>query len=364
MKNSILIVTPRLSISGGVSSFWNALLPVLDNYDDITIDTFQIGGHGRNVIGSIVDQWNFKKKIQSHIDLTLLNPSLGSRSFFRDALLSKQLVSKNIPFIVFFHGWDLMFEKKVESQYISFFLKTFGKAKKIFVLSKDFKDKILSWGYEGEIFVETTNVDVSLISDFSIENKMKNIEVTKKIKILFLSRLLREKGVFETVDAFLKLSKKFDNIELTIAGDGKDLLELKETVKDSKNIIVTGYVEGQEKIDLFNENHIYCFPTFYGEGLPISILEAMTFGMPVITTNMGGLKEFFQDEKMGYLVEIKNIDAIVDRFELLLADRAKIVKIGQYNYKFAVDNLLSTVVSKRLIAHVKSAINNTKPLND
>ncbi len=308
MRNNILIVTPKLSTSGGVSSFWNALLPKLNIYNDLNISTIEIGGHGKNVFGPFVDQWKIRKTISNKIDLVFLNPSLGSRSFFRDALFAKQLINNGIPFVVFFHGWSLDFEKKVDVKYIRFFLKTFGQAKKIFVLSQDFKSKILEWGYKGEVIVETTNVDASLISNFSIDVKISEIQSTEKIKILFLARLLREKGVFETVEAFRQLNIKHENIELIIAGDGKDLDELKKFVKNDKNIIVAGYVEGQNKINLFRDCHIYCFPTFYGEGLPTSILEAMAFGMPVITTNMGGLKEFFQDGKMGFFVEPKNVD--------------------------------------------------------
>jgi glycosyltransferase involved in cell wall biosynthesis len=357
MKNNILIATPKLSTSGGVSSFWNALLPILETYEDISIDSLEIGGHRKNILGPILDQWNFKKKLNKQLDLVFLNPSLGSRSFFRDALFAKQLVKRDIPFVVFFHGWSLEFEKKVTDKYVNFFITTIGQAKKIFVLSQDFKDKIVQWGYTGEVIVETTNVDASLIGNFSLDEKISEIQSADKIKILFLARLLREKGVFETVEAFRRISNKYKNVELTIAGDGKDLDELKQYVQNDKKIIVAGYVEGQQKVDLFNDSHIYCFPTFYGEGLPTSILEAMAFGMPVITTNMGGLKEFFKDGQMGYFVEPKNINNLEKKLEQLLLNKENIIEIGKYNHAFAKDKLLNTVVAKRLHQYMLSAIN-------
>lgn len=355
MKNNIIIVTPNLSTSGGVSSFWNALLPVMGSYDDLTIDTLQIGGHGKNFLGPVVDQWNFRKKISNQVDLAFLNPSLGSRSFFRDALFAKQLVKKEIPFVVFFHGWSLEFEKKVDDKYVGFFLKTFGKARKIFVLSQDFKNKIMEWGYQGDVVVETTNVDSSLITDFSIENKIADLQTTDKIKILFLARLLKEKGIFETVEAFRNLTKKYDNIELTIAGDGKDFAELEEVVKDDANIKVVGHVEGQGKIDLFKENDIYCLPS-YSEGLPTSVLEAMAFGMPVITSKVGGLKDFFKNGKMGYFVEPKNVKQIEEKFESLLLNKDKIIEIGKHNYAYANEKLLNNVVAERMHGYIMSAI--------
>lgn len=357
MKNRVLIVTPRLNLVGGVSSYWNAILPDLRMDKNLKIHNIEIGGNKRNMIGPVVDQLRFRKILNLNFSLVFLNPSLSFRSFFRDAFFIKQLVKKNIPFIVFFHGWDLDFEKKVDKKYIIFFLNTFGKAKRIFVLSKDFKEKIIEWGYQGEIAIETTNVDTVLLKDFSIDKKLTYLKKTNTIKILFLARLIREKGVFETVDAFREIQKKYFNIQLVIAGDGNDLDELKSYVKGDNNIIVTGRVEGQKKIKIFKDCSIYCFPTFYGEGLPISILEAMAFGMAVITTNMGGLNEFFQNNKMGYLVRPKNVDELYEKIEILLLDKIKLVKIGKYNHDYAKKNLISSVIAKRIDNQIIDVIN-------
>jgi hypothetical protein len=111
MKKHILITVPKLTRAGGVSSFWSALLPVLKKYEDLDIDTLEIGGNN-NIFGPIIDQWHFYKGTNTHIDLAVLNPSLALKSFFRDALFARRLVKKNIPFLVFFHGWHLEFEKK------------------------------------------------------------------------------------------------------------------------------------------------------------------------------------------------------------------------------------------------------------
>lgn len=351
----LLLVLPNLNTSGGVSAYWKSLLSELKNYDDLNIETFEIGGHGKNLLGPLMDQWHLHQKMKNEFDIAFLNPSLGPRSFFRDALFARQLVKKKVPFVVFFHGWSLEFEKKVDDKYIGFFLKTFGKARKIFVLSQDFKNKIIEWGYQGDVVVETTNVDSSLITDFSIENKIADLQTTDKIKILFLARLLREKGIFETVEAFRNLSKKYVNLELTIAGDGKDFAELEEVVKDDANIKVVGHVEGQGKIDLFKENDIYCLPS-YSEGLPISILEAMAFGMPIITCRVGGLKDFFKDGRMGYFVEPKNVKQIEEKLESLLLSKDKIIELGKHNYAYATEKLLNTVVAERMHRYITAAM--------
>lgn len=354
MNNNITIVTPKLYISGGVASYWSSLLPLLIKRNS-SIKNFQIGGNGKNPIAIIKEQYKFKKEIKNN-SLVFLNPSLGFNSFFRDGFFAKQLISKNIPFIVFFHGWNLDFESKVTKKYQSFFLNSFGKAKKIFVLSKDFKNKLEEWGYKGEIIIETTNIDSTLLKDFNFEEKLDDINKTQSLKILFLARMLKEKGIFETIESFNNLSDNY-NIELFIAGDGEDLSEVKKISKNNPKIHVLGRVEGQEKIDLFSKSHIYAFPTFYGEGLPTSILEAMAFGMPVITTNMGGLKEFFKNEEMGYLIKPKNIKELTNGLEKLITDKDKISQFAKFNFAFAKKELLNTVVSDKIYKHIEEVIN-------
>jgi len=356
-KSNILLIVGNLSTPGGVSVFWNSLLSVFNKKNDFNFNILEIGGHGKNIFGPILDQWKVHKNIKSNttIQLAVINPSLLNRSFFRDGLFAKQLAN-NLPFIVFFHGWDLEFEATVTKKYTNFFLTSFGQAQKIFVLSDDFKEKIIEWGYKGEIIVITTTVDATLANDFSLKEKLeKSQSTTSTIKILFLSRIIKEKGIFELVDAFENLNKRINNIELTIAGDGEEFKQLKNLVKNKKHIRLTGYVEGEAKITLLKESDIYILPS-YTEGLPISVLEAMLFGLPVITTKVGGLKKFFNDDKMGYFIEPRSTTDIENKIELMLSDVDKLKEISKFNYKYAQKNLTNDVVTEKLSNHLKELI--------
>jgi len=345
---NILMTVSNLKLTSGVSAFWNSLFDAFGEYEDIKFKPLEIGGHGWNVFGALTDQWKFHKALDENVNFTLLNPSLLNRSFFRDGFFAKQLIRKNLPFVVFFHGWELDFEEEVEQKHIEFFLNSFAHAKIIFVLSEDFKKKIIEWGYKGKVIVEITNADAKLTEDFSLKDRETIWEASKKVRILYLARLIKEKGAFELVEAFEKLQKKFNNIELVIAGDGEDFVELQELVKDKKNIILTGDTRGEDKVELFKNSHIYALPSYYGEGLPTSVLEAMLFGLPVITSEVGGLKYFFQDEKMGYKVEPKNVDQLVEKLELLLEDRTNMKRISEYNFNYAKANVTNEVMAKRL----------------
>ena len=353
MPKQTLLIVPELASKGGVSAFWNALLLAFQKHNTLRFKTLEIGGHGKNILGPFLDQWRVHRVSPTLYSLAIINPSLLNRSFFRDGLFAKQLYRKKIPFIVFFHGWDKTFENQVDKKYISFFINSFAHAKTIFVLSPEFKTKLIEWGYKGEIIVETTMIDEQLIENFSIEKKLKKESKSENMKILFLARLEREKGIFEMIEAFQSLSKNLQNIELTIAGDGQDFQIIKELVKKEKNIKVVGEVEGEEKIKLFQESDIYCLPS-YSEGLPISVLEALCFGLPVVTTKVGGLKYFFQEGKMGKMVQPKESHELKEALYSLLNNRNVMNKIAKFNFEYGQKHLTNTVMATRLYPYFKT----------
>lgn len=341
MENRILVTVPNLKTPGGVSAFWNALLPEFAKIKGIALSTLEIGGHGKNIFGPLKDQFRFQKEAKRKHNLVLLNPSLGGKSFFRDALFARYMVKKEIPFVLFFHGWDSDFEKRIDEKYVKFFLNTLGKAKKIFVLSSRFKQKLLEWGYTGEVLLATTTINADLQSQLFTKTLPTN---DMPLKILFLSRLLKQKGIYETIDAFRNVKKTITNVELVIAGDGEEFEHVQKYVAGDSHIRLVGHVVGADKTELYKTSTLYCLPS-YSEGLPTTVLEAMAFGLPVLTTPVGGLPDFFQNGKMGYLVSVENVEELTEKMHFLLTQHDKRIEIGQYNYKYAHEHIVSAKVA-------------------
>ncbi len=342
----IVVTLPNLQIPGGVSAFWNAILPEFSHHKEHTIQPLEIGGHGRNLLALFLDQ----KKVNNaanKADLVVLNPSLGSRSFFRDGLFAYQIAAKKVPFVVFFHGWDLVFEKKVTKKYTSFFRNTLGRAACIMVLSKSFKSKLREWGYKGPVVVGTTAIDAGLLRSYSPEQKLRKLQSTENIKIIFLSRLIKEKGIYETIGAFLELQKSYPKIELIIAGDGSEYDKVVDYIESTEGIVLTGHIQGVTKIAVLEEGHIFCLPS-YTEGLPTVVLEAMAFGMPVITTAVGGLKDFIKPQ-MGLFANLETPLDLAQKMDQLLSDKSKMTQIGLFNHQYAKENLLAPVVAQKLM---------------
>ena len=354
----ILVAVPRLKIQGGVASYYNAISPYISSGK---IDFLEIGS-GCNLgcfLHPIIDQFRFRRAVkQKKPTLVHVNPSLGFKSFIRDGLFVWQAKRLGYPCLVFWRGWNKSFESVVERKYSLFFKKTFGQVDAFIVLASEFERKLRDWGVTVPIYRETTSVDEKLLCDVDVSAKWVNFP-RLGIKVLFLARLERNKGAFETVQAVKLLIDKKIPVSLTIAGDGDIRKELEKfacsLALTSQQINFTGDIRGENKVRVFSEHHVYCLPT-YGEGLPNSVLEAMAFGMPVVTRPVGGLADMFEDGKMGALDYGKSPEEIAASLEKLISDPEKMSEIGRYNAAYAQKNFMASVVAKRLIDIYSSLI--------
>lgn len=118
-----------------------------------------------------------------------------------------------------------------------------------------------------------------------------------------MSRLTGEKGLSETLGAFKAVQADYPYWNLCVAGDGPIFSWAKEMGKNHARVHFKGHVSGKVKKTLLSQADIYVLPS-YTEGLPTSVLEAMAFGCPVITTPVGGLTDFFKEGQMGYFVKL------------------------------------------------------------
>lgn len=350
----ILLTLPSLMDPGGITNFYNTILPYLINTRSFQINKLEIGStHGYlKLLHPVMDQLRFRKELLNNPSFIHINPSLNFKSFIRDGFLIWQAKRKKFSVLVFFHGWDKKFERCIKLKLLYFFLKTYGKADAFIVLASEFKQSLRNFGLKQPIYLGKTIIDDSLLVDFDINKKITNFNSKKQIRILFLSRLEKEKGIFEAIDAFYILIKKGYNITMSIAGDGKiryDIMTyLNKNLKLSQNIIFLGYIKNTEKANALINHDIYCFPTYYSEGMPISVVEAISFGLPVITTPVGGLADIFKDEKMGFLVSDIDPKNIADKIEILINNRQLMCKIAGYNYHFAKENFYASVIANYL----------------
>ena len=189
-----MITLPSAQAKGGVAQFYNALLPYLPE----SIETVEIGCTNRagGLFYPLADQFRFRWAVQKERPVLIhINPSLDFKCFVRDGLFAWQAQRMNKPFLVFWHGWDKNFEPVLEEKYLGLFRKTFGQANGHIVLASEFERKLKDWGVTAPVYRETTCVDDSLLLNFDVYRKWDTAKPLSLVKILFLARLERAKGV-------------------------------------------------------------------------------------------------------------------------------------------------------------------------
>lgn len=365
----ILIPTDfKLLVIGGVTSYVVNLMTHLEQSGITFCDwnnnnQYLIHNHSLRYFGKVKKirvKLILKTLFWKHVlkktspDIVHLNPSLNWNAFWRDSIIATKCIKSNIPFVVFIHGWNKEYERYLEtSGKLKIITNIFGKADKLWVLSSEFKKRLIEWGLPPEkIIIESTMVDDSLLEGCDIYKKLHSVEKEKKFQILFLSRVIKEKGIYEALDAYFMLREKGVPVNLTVAGDGLELPAAKEYVmsKGIKDVEFSGFVTGKEKIEEFKNADIYIFPTYHGEGMPITILEAMAFGLPVVTRPVAGIEDFFENGKHGFITESKSPKIFASLLETLIVNEALRHEIALFNYKYAQENFMASKVTKRIEA--------------
>jgi len=355
-KNDIkvLILVPHLQNVGGVSYLYNTLK--INQHD--TIDYFEVQGK-RKIAPAlrcfeilylyIAFLWKLPK-----YDVIHANPSLDRKSFFRDSVyvcLGKLFRKK---LLVYWHGWELEFEHKIRSKKVlhKYFQYTFANADMHIVLGCVFKTSLIHLGVRSNVIrIESNAADNSYL-DTGISKDREYGKDKSMLNLLFISRVEEAKGIFIAIDT-LKLLSMEGNFHLFIAGDGPVLADAKKRVAEENiaNITFLGVVKGVEKHTLFLQSDILFFPTYYSEGMPICIIEAMLYGLIVVSRPVGGIPDWVKNEENGCLVESRDAKHFADILKKLSSDTEKLKEMSAKNKESANKHFTPDALNKHLLGY-------------
>jgi glycosyltransferase involved in cell wall biosynthesis len=350
VRLKILLLTQDINGKGGIGNYFNILQPKLVNVD------YLINGTRLDEVGLFsgirrffTDYSAFLKMVKQY-DLVHINTSLRIKSIVRDSifiLLAKMYRKKTIVFI---HGWNHTIARITEKYFLWLYKLVFFKADAFIVLAKEFKEKLTKWGFRKNIYLLTTLVDDDLLKNFGPQQIKDRVIKNGQYHILYLSRIEKDKGIYESLDAFNIVNKELPNSHLLVAGDGTEFEACKKYASgmNIKNIKFLGFVRDDERLTAFQNADLYLFPTNYGEGMPTSILEAMAFGLPVITRAVGGIQDFFENGKMGVLLESNSTTECAKQIKNILVDKKTRIKVGSYNHQFIIDNMSASKVLEKI----------------
>lgn len=158
------------------------------------------------------------------------------------------------------------------------------------------------------------------------------------LKVVFVGRIVKEKGVFDLLTAFNIIKKEFVDLQLFFVGVGPDFELLKEDASTSEGVVFTGFVSNPS--DYLQLADVFVLPS-YREGLSISALEAQSVGTPSILSNVGGNVEISSNGESAFIFELHDTDDLTSKLRTLLSselERQRLKEISQSNFK---DNFTS-----------------------
>jgi glycosyltransferase involved in cell wall biosynthesis len=155
-------------------------------------------------------------------------------------------------------------------------------------------------------------------------------------RILFVGRFDPKKGITHLFDAVKQIHTNF---ELVLVGDGDQREHFEQRADNlNANIHFEGSVPPSEVDKHYRDATVFVLPSIEGEGLPNVVLEAMSWGVPVVTTDSGGLPSIVEDGETGYLVSMRDEAALADRVEELLNDPEKREYLSRNAWEFVREN--------------------------
>lgn len=171
---------------------------------------------------------------------------------------------------------------------------------------------------------------LALVNNPVVFPKLGNSRDKSKKIVLSLGRLEERKGTYDILEAAPLVVHEIPGVHFNLAGDG-DVEEVKKSIEGNswqKNISILGWVEGQEKESAFREASVFLLPSYH-EGLPLALLEAMSYGLPIISCPVGGIPDAIEDAVSGVLIEPGNVSAMVSSLINLLNDKKYSSKLGR-----------------------------------
>lgn len=215
----------------------------------------------------------------------------------------------------------------------------------IITVSKALKTKCIRINskFSKKTYVVTNGVD---INEFNIKSNEKQIlnkmkyEIKSKIRLLFIGNLIKEKGLYELLNAFKILTKYYNNkVKLLIIGIGREKGNfIKWCYKNNlaNEILFIGDVP-HNKIKLFiNFSDIVILPS-YSEGMPTVMFETMVCSKPIIITDVGGVREIIKNYYNGILIQPKSINDIVNKTQMLIDNKKLRYRIGINAYNTIIN---------------------------
>jgi glycosyltransferase involved in cell wall biosynthesis len=259
------------------------------------------------------------------------------------ALAAKKLFG--VPYIVWGRGSDVHLSRGYERFILKPVLK---KADAVIVLTEDMKKDVGAF-CDRDVSVIPNGVDLEKFNNLSKKDLRAKLQIGPDEKVItFIGRLHPVKGVLYLIKAMNLVKDKEPKAKLLLIGDGEDRDALKETANKlnlERFVTFLQQIPAQNIPEYTVASDVFVLPSL-SEGFPLTVLEAMASGLPIVTTRVRGLPEIVTEGENGFLVEPKNPQQLAEKILLILKNDELRLKMSLNNREKAKQYRWESVVDK------------------
>ena len=323
-KKCVLIVAPSLDLAtnvSGVSAVANFIIE--HNTECEYVHFLQGRSDGESgTINRVVRIWRNYKEWKRIVNDNLngkfvihYNYPLDAASIVRDFFFMRAAHQRGLPMVIHIHGGLYLFKEKQPFFIKRILSEVFSWENPFIVLSDKEREQIQGLYGTKNVVVLPNCVTVPTYNDTRCYDNGSGLQ------ILYLGRIEPNKGMDYLLEAMKILKEKGRAFTLHFAGveQGKNgYIERFQSLL-GEQFIYEGVVSGDQKTNLFKRCHIFVLPSFY-EGLPMSLLETMSYGLVPVVTDVGSIGEYVKDGENGLLLKARDAQSIVEALDKLRSD--------------------------------------------
>ena len=230
-------------------------------------------------------------------------------------------VGISLPITIFGTAYDLLIGRW-----------PFALANRVVAVSEWVKYDIAKYHINPDKIIPVHNgINVSSFKASAAMNVREKYAIGKAPMLLFVGRMITQKGLPYLIDAMPIILKEHPDVRLLLVGRGNALPALKKKVATlglERSVLFSGYMSEEDLKEAYGTCDVFVLPSVW-EVLPIAILEAMSASRPIVCTDAGGNKELVKDGLNGYVVPMRDPVALAGKVNALLADPALKERMGR-----------------------------------
>lgn len=187
----------------------------------------------------------------------------------------------------------------------------------------------------------------------------------RRKRVVFVGRIHIDKGIFDLLTAWRAVASKVPDARLSVIGQDYTHGLLSKRVHSlglAESVEILGPLTNCQVAEILRESLVFCLPS-YAEGTPVSAMEALAVGLPVVATRVGGIPEIVEHGRTGLLLDAGDTTALADGLLLLLRDRELCLQMGTAARRYAQEHLDARSTALRIVDYYQMLLSRTKHAN-